>query len=76
MEINKWDLYFKDAALIPAVLFSLSILPFVFPSLLFVFVLPPSIRRVSIRATAARTTVQSLVGRGQLSPAPSCPQSL
>ena len=51
---NKRDAYFKDAALIPAVFFPLSILPLVFPSLLFVFVLPPSIRRVSIRAAGAK----------------------
>ena len=51
---NKWDLYLEDAALVPAVLLSLRILPFVFPSLLFVFVLPPSICRVSIGATGAK----------------------
>ena len=53
MEING-TFIFEDAALIPAVLLPLSILPFVFPSLLFVFVLPPFICRVSIRATGAK----------------------
>ena len=53
MEING-TFILRMQHLIPAVFFPLSILPFVFPSLLFVFVLPPSIRRVSIRATGAK----------------------
>ena len=48
MEING-TFILEDAALIPAVLFPLRFLPFVFP-----FVLPPSICHVSIRATGAK----------------------
>ena len=39
--------------LIPTVLLPLSILPFILSPLLFVFVLPPSVCYVSIRATGA-----------------------